>query len=85
MKIIKKGYLINYSNEKKENFVPRQYLPKIYIRSGSIYLLKRNVLLKHKSLVGKKCFGIVLNGKQALNIDTNLDLTYFKETVRKFK
>ena len=85
MKVIKKGYLINYSNTKKENFVPRQYLPKVYIRSGSIYLLKRDVLLKYKSLVGNKCFGLVLDGKQALNIDTNSDLIYFKETVGKFK
>ena len=85
MKIIKKGYLVNYTNMKRENFVPRQYLPKIYIRSGSIYLLKRDVLLKHKSLVGNKCFGLVLDGKQALNIDTNSDLIYFKETVGKFK
>tara|TARA_Y100000591_G_scaffold180269_1_gene155696 strand:+ start:3051 stop:3749 length:699 start_codon:yes stop_codon:yes gene_type:complete len=85
MKIIKKSYLVNYTNMKRENFVPRQYLPKIYIRSGSIYLLKRDVLLKHKSLVGNKCFGLVLDGKHALNIDTKSDLIYFKETVGKFK
>ena len=83
MKLIKKGYLINYLKVKKENFIPRQYLPKIYIRSGSIYLLKRNVLLKQKSLVGKKCFGIVLDGKEALNIDTYPDLLYFKKTVKR--
>ena len=85
MKTIRNGYLINYSNNKRENFIPRQFLPKIYIRSGSIYLLKREVLIKHKSLVGKKCFGIVLSGKDALNIDTYSDLIYFKEIKRKLK
>ena len=45
---------------KNENMQPRQKLPKIYIRSGSFYLIKRDAFFKYNSLVGKKCKGIIL-------------------------
>jgi len=74
MKIIKKGLLNNFTNKKKENLKPRQSLQKIYIRSGSIYLIKRNAFFKYKSLVGKNCKGIEVYGKEAINIDNKHDL-----------
>ena len=57
---------------------PRQLLKKIYIRSGSFYLIKREVLLKKKTFVGDKCKGIITKGKEAINIDTYLDLIIAK-------
>lgn len=78
MKIFKNNYLINYNKSKKEDMRPRQKLPKVYIRSGSIYLTTRNSLFKNKSLVGKKCAGIILGGYESLNIDTINDLNFFK-------
>ena len=65
----------------KENMKPRQSLPKVYIRSGSIYLFERNVLLKQKSMVGKKCHGIILSGKETINIDTYDNLNEFKKNI----
>ena len=49
-------------NFKSENMKPRQFLPKVYIRSGSFYLITKKAFYKYKSLVGKRCIGIKLNG-----------------------
>jgi len=78
MKIKKKGLLRNFMNIKKENMAPRQKLPKIFIRSGSIYLISVKSFLKYDSLVGNSCYGIELFGDETINIDTKNDLEFFK-------
>ena len=78
MKIYNKGYLKNFMNFKNENMKPRQSLPKVYIRSGSIYLIRRDTFLKYNSLVGKKTYGIELLDKESINIDTKQDLDFLK-------
>ena len=62
---------------------PRQSLPKVFLRSGSIYLFKRDVLMKTNSLVGKKCFGMVLRGKETINIDSIDELSYLRSKYEK--
>ena len=57
MKVIRKGYLKDFMKFKSENMIPRQKLPKIYIRSGSFYIIKRDVFFKKRSLVGNKTYG----------------------------
>ena len=78
MKVFKSKYLVNYIKQKKENMKPRQSLPKIFLRSGSIYLFKRDVLMKNNSIVGKKCYGLVLRDKETINIDTKEQLNYLR-------
>ena len=78
MKKIKNGYLKNYIDQKKENMIPRQKLPKVYIRSGSFYLIKKNQFLKYNSLVGNKTGYIILKNIYSLNIDTIEDLIIFE-------
>ena len=78
MKITKNGFLKNYINQKIENMIPRQKLPKVYIRSGSFYLIKKNKFLKYKSLVGEKSGYIILKNIFSLNIDSIEDLILFK-------
>ena len=78
MKIFKNNYLRNFLNIKKENMIPRQNLPKVYIRSGSFYLIKRDTFLKKDSLVGDKCKGIILKNLEAFNIDKQIDLEYLR-------
>ncbi len=78
MKVFKSKYLKNFIKQKKENTKPRQNLPKIFIRSGSIYLFDRDILMKRNSVVGKKCYGLILKDKEAINIDTKNQLKYFK-------
>ena len=76
MKVFKNKRIKNYSGKVKEDMRPRQKLPKVYIRSGSFYLIKRDSFMKLNSLVGKNCHGVVLKGLEAINIDTLLDLKY---------
>ena len=78
MKVFKSKYLKNFIKKKKENTKPRQTLNKIFIRSGSIYLFNRDVLMKRNSVVGKKCYGLILRDKEATNIDTQDQLNYLK-------
>tara|TARA_Y100000590_G_scaffold269029_1_gene302126 strand:- start:12434 stop:13147 length:714 start_codon:yes stop_codon:yes gene_type:complete len=82
MKKFKGPYLINYIKQKNENMKPRQSLPEVFIRSGAIYLFKRETLMKKNSLVGKKCFGIKLKGKETINIDTQEQLEFLKTKYR---
>ena len=83
MKKFNKNYLVNYLESKKENMLPRQNLPKVYIRSGSIYLIKRYAFLKYKALVGRKCYGMILEGLESTNIDTIEDLSLLKLKLKK--
>lgn len=85
MKKIVNGYLKNYMNFKKENMTPRQNLPKVFIRSGSFYFIKRNYFFKNKSLVGDKCFGYELDGLETTNIDSLNDLLFLKLMLNKNK
>ena len=85
MKKIVNGYLKNYMNFKEENMTPRQNLPKVFIRSGSFYFIKRNYFFKNKSLVGDKCFGYELDGLETTNIDSLNDLLFLKLMLNKNK
>ena len=66
--------LINYIDQGFWNMHPRQLLPDAYIRNGSIYLIKRDVLVEQGNLIGKKCLGFVMSEEESVNIDTPLDL-----------
>ncbi len=61
---------------KEKNESRRQDLtPKAYIRSGSIYVMKRNYLLKkNKRYGGANSMAYILPDKRAVNIDTPIDL-----------
>ena len=82
MKKFKNKYLVNFLNVKKENMQPRQNLSKVYIRSGSIYLIKRDAFFKFRSLVGRKCYGMILKGIETVNIDTMDDLILLKSKLK---
>ena len=84
MKKFRNNYLINYLNTKSENMKPRQDLSKVYIRSGSIYLIKRNAFFRYKSLVGKRCYGMILEGAESINIDTIDDIILLKHKIKKW-
>tara|TARA_B100000787_G_scaffold169996_2_gene163351 strand:+ start:1857 stop:2570 length:714 start_codon:yes stop_codon:yes gene_type:complete len=80
MKVFNNKFVKNFCNFKNENMEPRQKLPKVYLRSGSIYLVKKDYFLRHNSLVGKKCRGIIIKGYETINIDSKEDL----ENAKKF-
>ena len=53
---------------------PRQHLRKLYLREGSIYLTRRNVLMEQNSLKGQDCRAWIIPEERARNIDTPFDL-----------
>jgi len=76
MKIIKNGQLLNYIDQGFEDMSPRQSLPKVYIRSGSIYAIRYEAFLKEKSLVSSKCLPLVISHEESINVDTINDFNY---------
>ncbi len=68
------GRLINYIDQGFEDMRPRQVLPKVFRRAGSIYASKRNVILNKGTLVDKNCYGYLVSRESAFDIDTNIDL-----------
>ena len=73
MKKIEGDFLINYVDQGYENMNPRKELPKVYIRSGSIYATLTKNFFEEKSLVSKSCSPMILNKRETINIDTVLD------------
>lgn len=53
---------------------PRQQLQKLYLREGSIYLTRRDVLMEQSSLKGNDCRAWIIPEERARNIDTPFDL-----------
>ncbi len=52
---------------------PRQSLPKFYLREGSIYLTRRDVLMLQNSFKGADCRAWIMPEERAANIDTPFD------------
>ena len=73
MKYLEEGVLIDppfceaYENQ------PRQELRPMYIRSGAIYLVRRDVLMEEHSLKGRRSLGYVMPKERSVNIDAPFD------------
>ena len=59
---------------------PRQKLPRVFLRSGSIYMIKQDKMLKLNSMVGDRTYGLEQFGKFTINIDNNFDLFFARNT-----
>ena len=84
MKIISKKLVKNFIPKSPEN-PPRQSLQKLYVPSGNLYIVKRNILLKKSSLIGKKQTFVIINKDRYVNIDNNKDFEDAKIKLRNFK
>jgi len=62
---------------------PRQQLSKLYLRDGSVYLTRRDVLMDQHSLKGKRCQAWLMPPERACNIDTPLDLYIAEQLLRR--
>lgn len=60
----------------------RQTLPKLYLRDGSIYLTRRNVLMDFGSLKGADCRAWIVPQERACNIDTPFDLFLAEQLIK---
>ena len=81
-KIIKKRVL-PYVKNSIEN-PPRQSLKKLYIPSGNIYIVKRDSLIKKKSLIGKRQTFYLIKKNHYLNIDSQEDFETAKMKLKKY-
>jgi len=72
-RIVNDGWLINYIEQGMEDMRPRQELPPVYIRNGSLYITWRNVLLQG-SFVGSNCKAYIMPPERSVNIDTKFDI-----------
>ncbi len=72
MKIIDDGKLLNFYDQGFEDMRPRQLLPNVYIRSGSIYMTSSENIRKG-ILVNDEVFPIITEGIYSINIDTLYD------------
>lgn len=73
-RLLPSGVLVNYIDQGFEDMRPRQALPPVYRRAGSIYLSRRTVLFDEKSLVSSNCLGLEVPPDTAVDIDSSLDL-----------
>lgn len=74
--------VVNFIDQGFEDMRPRQVLPKVYIRSGAIYLIRRRALLDHRMLVGPHTLGLVIDDRSAVNIDNRLDFALAEVLMR---
>ena len=85
IKKIVNGKIANFSKNLKE--IPethrQQLKPKAYIRNGSIYASKRDLLLRGKRYGTKNSIPYLMNADNSVNIDTKIDLIVAKQLLRK--
>jgi len=74
MKKIEKNRLLPFTIEEKEGTPRQKYNPHAYMRNGSIYLTKRNVLMKKNSIWGKNIKPMIMESGSRISIDTFNDL-----------
>lgn len=63
----------------------RQELPKLYLREGSIYLTRRQVLMEHNSVKGRDCRAWIIPPERACNIDTPFDLFLAEQILKHYE
>lgn len=73
-RLLSDGRLINYIDQGFEDMRPRQKLPKVYRRAGSVYASRRKVVMEDDTLVGDPCIGVVVPPETAVDVDTEIDL-----------
>jgi CMP-N-acetylneuraminic acid synthetase len=61
----------------------RQLLPPAFHRDGSVYVMRRDVLMEQGSLYGKKLLGLLLNPEESVNIDSPEDLAKAEALARR--
>ena len=81
--IDEQGWVIDPAFSEAFEGQPRQQLSKLYLREGSIYLTRRDVLMKGNSLKGKHCRAWMIPEERACNIDTPFDIYLAEQLLRR--
>jgi len=74
MKRIVNGELVNLIDTGHEDMRPRQSLPKVYIRSGDIYMGNLDAVFRERTLLPRPVKPFLIEGSPHVNIDTEIDL-----------
>jgi N-acylneuraminate cytidylyltransferase len=61
---------------------PRQQLQKMYIRDGSVYLTRHDVLMLENSLKGRDCRAWMIPDERSRNIDDQFDLFLVEQMLK---
>jgi CMP-N-acetylneuraminic acid synthetase len=61
----------------------RQDLPKLYLRDGSVYLTRRDVLMESNSIQGRDCRAWIIEPERAWNIDSEFDLFLVEQMMKR--
>ena len=81
-RVVGENILVNFIDQGFEDMRPRQELPRVYIRSGALYIVRRSVLAEQQTFVGPDCRAYVMPEHRAINIDTRLDLIFAEQLLR---
>jgi CMP-N-acetylneuraminic acid synthetase len=73
-RVVDDNRLINYIDQGFEDMRPRQELPAVYIRSGALYIARRDIVMEQNSFVGRDCRAYIMDEERAVNIDTPNEL-----------
>lgn len=81
MKKIKNGIMMDFL-ENAPFYPRRQDTPMVYRLNGSIYIAKREVLLKNKNWYTKNTLAYVMNKKSSIDIDEMIDFKFAEFLMR---
>jgi len=82
IKKIKDGKVLPYCMKEKEG-IRRQDLPVAYKRSGAVYAIKRDLIIKENKLYGNNIVGYIVPKERSIDIDTPLDWVQAEHMLRK--
>lgn len=82
MKRIVADNLVNYVDTGFEDMRPRQSLPPVFIRSGSIYAAKLDQIKKNNGFAVAQQIPIIEDFKRTINIDTEVDFKIAEEMLQ---
>jgi len=74
MRMIVDDQLIELPIKEPREMARRQDLPKIYIRNGAVYAVRRQVLMEQNSMIGQVSRPYIMPVERSVNIDSKLDL-----------
>jgi N-acylneuraminate cytidylyltransferase len=78
------GSVVNPSFAEQFEGMPRQLLPRFYLREGSVYLTRASVLTGQHSIQGKDCRAWIVPEWRACNIDTKFDFFITEQVLRNY-
>ena len=81
-RLVDDSRLINYIEQGFEDMRPRQILPKVFRRAGSVYVSRRSVVMEEDTLVAEPCGGLVVNATSAIDINSELDFILAESLIK---